>query len=127
MLIIVWLKATGCLYHGCSLLSISAYHIVEVIHVRSYLVFVDAVSDECYVASMDIGNGLDVNGINYIYICIRSDSAPESSLDMKACHDGVVLVRVSSRWYGFEHVGHKRSAKVVESFGKLGVVSMYEG
>ena len=84
MLIIVWLKATGCLYHGYNLISVSAYNIVNVIHVRSYLVFVDAVSDECYVASMDTGNGLDVNGIDNISIFIRSDSAPESSLDLKA-------------------------------------------
>ena len=46
MLIIVWLKVTGCLYHGYNLTSVSAYNIVEVIHARSYLVFVDAVSDE---------------------------------------------------------------------------------
>ena len=82
MLVIVWFKATGCLYHGCNLLSISAYDIVEVIHVGSYLMFVDAVTDECNVASMDISNGLNVNGINYVSIFIRSDGAPESSLDL---------------------------------------------
>ena len=46
--------------------------------------FVDAVSDECNVASMDIGNGLNVNGINYVSMFIRSDGAPESSLDLEA-------------------------------------------
>ena len=84
MLIIVWFKTTGCLYHGCNLFSISAYHIIDVIHVRSYLVFVNAVSDECNVASMNISNGLNVNGINYVSIFIRGDGEPESSLDLKA-------------------------------------------
>ena len=34
-------------------------------------------------------------------------------------------VRVSSRWYGFEHVGYKELANVIQPFGKSGVVSMY--
>ena len=46
MLIMVWLESTGCLCHGYNLVGVSAYNIVEVIHVRSYLVFVYAVSDE---------------------------------------------------------------------------------
>ena len=46
MLIIVWLESTGCLCHGYDLVGVSAYNIVEVIHVRSYLVFVDTVTDE---------------------------------------------------------------------------------
>ena len=82
MLVIVWFKATICLDHGCNLFSISAYDIVVVIHVRTYLVPVDAVIDKCNIASIDVIDGLDVNGINYVSIFIGGDGAPESGLDL---------------------------------------------
>ena len=76
---------------------------------------------------MNMGNGLDVNGINYISIFIWSDSASESGLDLSAWHDGVMWVRVDSRREGLEHIGHKELAEVVETFGEFGIVSMCEG
>ena len=76
---------------------------------------------------MNVGNGLDVNGINYISIFIWSDGASESGLNLSAWHDGVMWVRVASRRDGLEHIGHEELAEVVEAFGEFGIVSMCEG
>ena len=84
MLIIVWLESTSGLCHRYNLVGVSAYNIVEVVHVWSHLVFVDTVTDEWYVASMNVGNGLDVNGIYNVSIFVWGNGASESSLDLSA-------------------------------------------
>ena len=76
---------------------------------------------------MNVGNGLDVNGINYISILIWSDGASESGLNLSAWHDGVMWVRVDSRGGGLKHIRYKELAEVVETFGEFGIVSMCEG